>query len=200
MWNAFVWISDLVALALILFLAGIMISIWMGNSQIANFTNQRSLSHFQKFVSSIYERLTLLENLCLITLCLDLILNLTCMYAVFILGLVLALLFCARYLSGTRQRPIHKQVMKWDADYIPGKWEYLRDYCDTAHQYMHCILRLAPKKTLKKQGSATKRLIIPDQVYSSIYFAEVLYTHCISPFRSPHFCHVGWFSGTGDGW
>ena len=128
MWKALVWISDLIALALVLFLAGIMISIWMSNRQTANFTDQRSLSHFQKFVTSIYGRLTSLENLCLVILCLDLTANFGKIYPEVLLGLAIALLFYARYLSITRQRPIHKQVMKWDADYIPGKWEYLRDY------------------------------------------------------------------------
>ena len=128
MWNVFTWISDLIALTLALFLAGIMISLWISNNRTANFTNQRSLLHFQKFVNSLYGRLTWLENLCLIALGLDLTLNFNSMYAVFLLSLALTLLFYAGYLSRTRQQPIHKQVMKWDADYIPGKWEYLRDY------------------------------------------------------------------------
>lgn len=128
MWNVFTWISDLIALTLVLFLAGIMISIWMSNRRTTNFTDQLSLSHFQKFVGSIYGRLTSLENLCLITLCLDLTLNFSSKHAVFFLSLAIVLSFYARYLSNTRQQPIHKQVMKWDADYIPGKWEYLRDH------------------------------------------------------------------------
>ena len=87
MWNAFVWISDLIALALVLFLAGMMISTWMRNSQTAKFTNQRSLSQFQTFVSSIYGRLTFTGKSLLITLCLDLTVNFGRMYPEVLLSL-----------------------------------------------------------------------------------------------------------------
>jgi hypothetical protein len=124
-WKALIWSADLFSLAILMYLTGVMMAILFRNRQISNVSDQISLTRFQEFVLNASGRIAALEFICLVTLGLDLIISSKSMIPSALLGLSIILLLYGKYLSTNKQVPIQKEVLKWNADYIPGKWNYL---------------------------------------------------------------------------
>jgi hypothetical protein len=117
----------MITFSLMLFLASIMTSIWIGNNQNLHESDINSLSRLQKFISSFYGRMVSLEKLAICSVGINILLNSSRLYSVFNLGIAVFFLIYARFLANSKLLPINKQVMSWNSDYIPGKWRYLRD-------------------------------------------------------------------------
>jgi hypothetical protein len=141
--NAWILGLDLITLTLILLLTGIMLHVRAVNKRNANSSDKDSVFRLQQFLLSYYNRLTSLERLTICVSGLDVIANLEKLPTVIFLGTATALLIYTRYLANKKLVPIHKQVMKWNADYIPGKWRYLRNRWDYNHMIRTILISMA---------------------------------------------------------
>jgi Domain of unknown function (DUF1772) len=122
-------------------LAGIMISIWQGAdkaiSEISNLEIQKANIKIMNDKIPLLELMTILLTLASAAL------------QTYIVILFIPLLIASIFLmvSGIITRygnqPINKQIQRWSKDFIPSKWEYIRDKWFTYHIYRTILTLLA---------------------------------------------------------
>jgi hypothetical protein len=134
-WKTLVWSADLFSLGILLYMAGLMVAVLLRNRRLSNISDQISLLRFQKFLLNTSGRITALEMISLVVLGFDLIISSKSIIASMLLSVSIILLLYGRYLSNNKQRPIQNQVLKFSDEYIPGKWNYLRE----RYFYLHTV-------------------------------------------------------------
>ncbi len=123
-------------------LAGIMICIW----QAAAYKAEREISNLeiqQANIKIFNDKIPLL-GLMTIILTLTSVALQNHMMIIFIPLLLAALfLMISGIISRYVNQPINKQIQRWSKDYIPGKWEYIRDKWVSYHIYRTIFTLLA---------------------------------------------------------
>lgn len=123
-------------------LAGIMICIWQAADYKAN--SEISNLEIQQANIKIFNDKILLMGLMTILLTLA-----SAVLQNHIMIIFIPLLFASLFLivSGIITRyvnqPINKQIQRWSKDFIPGKWEYIREKWLSYHIYRSILMLLA---------------------------------------------------------
>jgi hypothetical protein len=123
-------------------LAGIMICVWQGADHRA--TSEISNLEIQQANIKIFnDKIPLLELITILLTLASAALQ-TYIVIIFILLLIASLfLMASAIITRYGNQPINKQIQRWSKDFIPSKWEYIRDKWLSYHIYRSIFILFA---------------------------------------------------------